>query len=33
MLKKEVDYSYHLLKKSIVVNDGVIIKEIYIDPY
>ena len=33
MLKKEVDYSYHLLKKSIKVNGGIVIKEIYIDPY
>jgi len=32
MLKKEVDYSYHLLKKLITVN-GISIKEIYIDPY
>jgi hypothetical protein len=32
MLKKEVDYSYHPLKKSIKVN-GISIKEIYIDPY
>jgi hypothetical protein len=32
MLKKAVDYSYHLLKKSITVN-GISIKEIYIDPY
>ncbi|RHZ36716.1 hypothetical protein [endosymbiont GvMRE of Glomus versiforme] len=32
MLKKEVDYSYYPLKKSITVN-GISIKEIYIDPY
>jgi hypothetical protein len=32
MLKKEVDYSYCLLKKPIIVNK-ISIKEIYIDPY
>ena len=32
MLKKEVDYSYYLLKKLVKVN-GISIKEIYIDPY
>ena len=32
MLKKEVDYSYHPLKKLIKVN-GISITEIYIDPY
>ena len=32
MLKKEVDYSHHPLKKIIIVN-GILIKEIYIDPY
>jgi len=33
MLKKAVDYSYHLLKKPITVNEGISITEIYLDPY
>jgi len=33
MLKKAVDYGYHLLKKPITVNEGISITEIYIDPY
>ena len=33
MLKKAVDYGYHLLKKPITVNEGILITEIYIDPY
>lgn len=33
MLKKEVDYSYYLLKKTLLVNSKTVIKEIYIDPY
>jgi hypothetical protein len=33
MLKKELDYSYHQLKKAILINRKALVKEIYIDPY